>query len=235
MKTTVARGCPSLGCRAWPGRRTGGTIGFGLLALLALPFVVAACSAHRANEVRTPIRLLAVLPMEVVEPEVGVKVAEEAPEMVPSEAGQVVTAQIYGALAERPEFRLVPDLTVTSLLASEGVRRAKDLEDRALALGRAAEADGVIFGRVSQFRERIGTELGARSPAAVDFRLALVDVHTGEVVWHGRFAEVQEPLSSNLLNFWMFWKGGPRWLSAAQLSRIGVERLLKDMRKEIGE
>jgi hypothetical protein len=211
------------------------TLGCTALVLLALPLLAVACNAHHANEVRDSMRLLAVLPVEVVEPEIGVRVAEEAPEMVPSDAGQVVTAQIYASLAERPEFRVVPDLTVTNLLASERVRGAKDLQDRALALGRAAEADGVIFGTVSQFRERVGTELGARSPAAVDFRLALLDVRNEEVVWQARFAEEQVPLSSNLLNFWMFWKGGPLWLSAAELSRMGVERLLKDMRKKIVE
>jgi hypothetical protein len=208
----------------------------GAVALAALQFVMIGCSAHRGKEAGSTIQLVAVLPVEVVESERGVTVPQaEAPEIAPSDAGQVVTAQVYGALAERPQFRLVPDLSVTSLLASERVRRAKGLEERALALGRAAEADGVIFGRVSQFRERVGTELGASSPAAVAFDLELLDVREGEVVWQGRFEETQEPLTSNLLQFWMFWSGGPRWLSAADLTRLGVDRLLKDMLKKIGE
>jgi hypothetical protein len=182
------------------------------------------------------MHLLAVLPVEVIQPETGETVPQgEAPELVPTDAGQVVTAQIYGALAERPEFRLVPDIAVVSLVASERARRAKDIRDRALALGRAAEADGVIFGTVSQFRERVGTEVGASSPAAVSFEFELLDLRMAEVVWQGRFAETQQPLTSNLLHFWMFWSGGPRWLSASELTRIGVERLLKDMRKTVGD
>jgi hypothetical protein len=238
MKTTTARTCETGKHRSCAQGQAHGRSEPGLSALLfvALQLVAVGCSTHGTKEARDSIQLLAVLPVDVVEPEWGVKVAEEeTPEVVPSDAGQVVTAQIYGALAERPQFRVVPDLSVTSLLASERVRRAKDLRERALALGRAAEADGVIFGKVSQFRERVGTELGARSPAAVDFQLELVDVRKAEVVWQGRFEEIQEPLSSNLLQFWMFWRGGPRWLSASELTRIGVDRLLKDMRKKIGE
>lgn len=203
-----------------------------LAAVLAM---LAACGARQAPEPAQPMDLLAVLPIEVVQPAEGVKVAEEElPAPVPEDAGDVVTAQIYAALTESSKFRFVPDLTVAPVLHSKEVRRAETPVERALALGQETDADGVIFGKVTRFRERVGTELGARTPASVSIALKLVDVHSGKVVWHGSFDQTQEPLSYNLLKFWMFWQGGPRWLTAAQLSRIGVDRLVKEMQNAVG-
>ena len=91
------------------------------------------------------------------------------------------------------------------------------------------EADKVIFGSVSRFRERVGTQGGAREPASVSFELNLLDMRSGEVVWQSRFDETQQPLSSNLLKLWMYWRGGPRWFTARELARLGVDRLLDDM------
>jgi len=168
------------------------------------------------------MQLLAVLPIETVAAPAG-----DAP--VPSDAGMVVTAQLYRVLAEQTEFRFVPDLTVADTLDTPEVRRADSLADRAVALGKEVGADGVIFGRVLRFRKRVGTQFGATEPASVSFELALVAVSSGEVVWRGRFDETQEPLSSNLLNWWMFWNAGPRWMSAAELTGLGVDRLFADM------
>ncbi len=137
-------------------------------------------------------------------------------------------------LADQATFRFVPDLTVADALPSAH-SAGDDLVSRAVALGKAVEADGVIVGHVSRFRERVGTEMGAKRPASVAFDLALVDVGSGKVVWHGQFNRTQEALSSNLFDFWMFWRAGPHWFSARELAGLGVEKLFADMTRVAGK
>ena len=172
------------------------------------------------------MQLLAVLPIEPAPaPSDG---GRQAP-LPSAEAGVAITAQLYRVLADQTEFRFVPDLTVDDVVETPAVRRAGSLVDRAIALGKEVGADGVIFGRVFRYQKRVGTEYGASQPASVWFDLALVAVSTGDVVWQSRFDQTQEPLTSNLLNWWMFWRAGPRWFSASELAGLGIDRLFEDL------
>jgi hypothetical protein len=197
--------------------------------------LLAGCGAKEsqhpaAAQAPADMELLAVLPVEpAAAPADG---AESAP--TPSDdAGLAVTAQIYRVLADQTEFRFVPDLTVSDVLGTPAVRRAKGVVDRAVALGKEVGADGVIFGRVYRFRKRVGTEYGASQPASVWFELGLVRVSSGEIVWKGSFDKTQEPLTSNLLNWWMFWRAGPRWLSAGELAGLGIDRMFEDLTETV--
>jgi hypothetical protein len=62
----------------------------------------------------------------------------------------------------------------------------------------------------------------------VAFSIGLLSPATGEVVWEGSFDETQESLSANVFDWWMFWDEGPRWLSASELSGLGVDQLLRE-------
>lgn len=173
------------------------------------------------------LRLVAVLP---IEPAPAPAENGQPPPPVPGEdGGLAITAQVYRVLADHTELRVVPDLTVADVVETPAVRRAGSLADRAVALGKEVGADGVIFGRVFRFQKRVGTEYGASQAASVWFELDLVAVATGDIVWHGDFDQTQEPLSSNLLKWWMFWRAGPRWISAGELAGLGVDRLFAQM------
>ncbi len=180
--------------------------------------------------ISSPVKLFAVLPLKRVaaspEPQaVGVDVEVAAPD-----AERVVTAQIYAVMAESSTWRFVPDLQVEQAMREV---HAAELEARALQLGKVVKADGVFYGTVSRFRERDGSEYGARHGASVSFRLALVSVETGATVWEGRFDQTQQALSSNLLDWWMFWEAGPKWVSARELSHLGVGQLLGELRARL--
>jgi hypothetical protein len=167
--------------------------------------------------------LIAVLPIEPA-PAPSHPGAPAAPLPGP-EAGLAITAQVYRSLADQTDSRFVPDLTVDDEMSTPEVRAAGSLDDRAVALGKQVGADAVIFGRVFRFQKRVGTQYGATQPASVWFELAVVDVNSGEVIWQDQFDETQQPLTSNLLNWWMFWRAGPRWMSAGELAGLGVERM----------
>jgi len=169
------------------------------------------------------MNLIAVMPIERDEPSSGA--------LLPG-AESVVTAQIYGVLSRSPEWHFVPDLTVVQALKQ--IPRTGELPARARDLGKAVNADGVIYGTVSRYIEREGSEYGARSPAAVSFKLYFISVSTGRILWNGAFDEQQQPLTSNLFNWWQFWQGGPRWFTAKEFTRLGVERLLGELAKKLG-
>lgn len=207
-------------------------------AALLLLLLASACSLLHKQDSEQPeatapvtMQMLAVLPIEPAAAAADDKHGS-AP-LPPDEAGMAVTAQIYRVLADQTEFRFVADLAVSDVLGTPAVRGAGSVVERAVALGKEVGADGVIFGRVFRFQKRVGTAYGASEPASVWFELGLVAVASGDVVWKGRFDQTQEPLTSNLLTWWMFWRGGPRWISASELAGLGVDRLFADMTESV--
>lgn len=157
----------------------------------------------------------------------------ETGERIAPEAERVVTAQVYEVLSASPRWRFVPDLTVRPAL--NGLKSDGDLASRARALGKAVNADAVLCGTVSRYIERVGTEYGAKQPAAVGITLQLVSAQSGDVLWKNSFDQRQQALSSNLFNWWQFWRGGPRWFSAQEFAHLGVEHLLDDLASKIGD
>jgi len=198
-----------------------------LFATVLLP----GCGLLRGGaQIDEPVNLIAVLPIERAEVSSPTS-SEEQPRMEP-DAEKVVTAQIYAVLSASPKWRFVPDLTVSQSLGK--LPPGGDLATRAIALGKAVGADAVLCGTLSRFVERVGTEYGARQPAAVAFTLQLVSVSSGKTLWTDSFDQQQQPLSENLLNWWQFWRGGPKWFTATEFARIGIERLLDDLAAKLG-
>ena len=198
-------------------------------ALVVLGF--AGCSLlQRGQTIDERINLIAVMPIEREEPPSAT--AAQGPPRLKAGAEHVVTAEIYAVLASSSMWRFVPDLTVTQALSK--IDSQGPLVSRARALGKAVNADAVLYGTVSRYREREGSEYGSREPASVSFTLSLVSVASGKVLWTRSFDETQQALSSNLFNWWQFWRGGPRWFSAEEFTHLGVERLLDDLAAKLG-
>jgi hypothetical protein len=61
--------------------------------------------------------------------------------------------------------------------------------------------------------------------------LKLISVASGKILWTGAFDQTQRPLTENLFNWWQFWRGGPRWFTAQEFTRLGVEHVLRDLAK----
>lgn len=212
-----------------PGRGGAGRRSRAGLAAFLLVLLLPGCGWLRRGEpLPEPAERLAVLPLEAANlpADEGESVA-----MVTPEQADAVTAQIYGVFVDSPRWRFVPDLDVTDALRR--IPASGSRTERAKALGRRVRADAVLTGTVSRFRERDGRELGARAPASVAFELELVSTTSGAILWRGHFDKTQQPLSSNLLNFWMFWRSGPRFVDAAGLARLGMERVLDDLSRRL--
>jgi len=199
-----------------------------LTSVLLLAVLLIGCTSKQPEPTPTApadMQLLAVLPIESAATAPG-----SAGSSAPGEdAGLSVTAQLYRVLADQTEFRVVPDLSVTDVLETPAVRRAGSLLERAVALGKEVGADGVIFGRVLRYRNRVGTERGVTESASVAFELSVVVVSSGTVLWQGSFDRTQESLGASMLDWVMFWNPPPRWISAAELTGQGVDQLFGDM------
>lgn len=195
-------------------------------ALLLVVTTSAGCSTlpfgtSGAARLSAPIGLVAVLPVEPA--------ADASPNNLAPDSERLVTAQLYGALADSSRWRFVPDLEIGDALPR--VRLLAGQIERARALGREVQADTVLLGTVSRMIERDGSAYGAEAPASVAFRLQALSVQSGEIVWTGEFDETQQALSTNLFKFWQYWQGGPKWFSAAELTGLGVRRLLDDLHR----
>jgi TolB-like protein len=137
---------------------------------------------------------------------------------------------IYSAMAALPNWQIVSDSEVREVGRSVG---PSSEAERLKRIGEMVYADAVITGRVQRYRERIGDEWGAKSPASVAFVVDLVDVRRGDVIWSARFDETQKSLSENIFALGEIGQRGVRWLSADQLTQEGVKKAVGQLHQMI--
>ena len=142
------------------------------------------------------------------------------------ELSELLARLVYSAMASRPDWQIVSESEVKDIAQSAppGSDNA-----RLRKIGEMVYADGVVVGRMQRYRERIGNEWGAKSPASVAFVLDLIDVRRGDVVWSARFDETQKPLSENIFALGNVGERGIRWLTAEQLAQEGVRKAVGDL------
>lgn len=116
------------------------------------------------------------------------------------------------------------------VIAFEGEGQVLPRQDVA-STARVASSDfgatSVLLGEVMRYREREGGELGARRPASVWFEVDLYAAPSGEHLFSARFDQTQPSVSGDVLRARQFPRAGTRWLSAAELTRFGAERVVK--------
>jgi hypothetical protein len=108
-----------------------------------------------------------------------------------------------------------------------------DMDQNALQLGRTVAADGVIYGAVTRYRERVGFEYAVQSPASVAFTLYFVDENTKQVVWTAKFAREQKTLSENVLDLPNFLENRARWVRAHDIAAEGLQGALDNLQSKL--
>jgi TolB-like protein len=94
-------------------------------------------------------------------------------------------------------------------------------------LGKEFGVDGIIFGYVYRYRERIGYPYSVKQPASVMFHIHLIRVDDGVLIWEGDFDKTQKSLMENVFQLPFFYKEKGRWLTAEELTEEGIREILK--------
>jgi hypothetical protein len=96
-------------------------------------------------------------------------------------------------------------------------------------VGKTFNADAVLAGYIYRWRERVGKNYAAESPASVCFDLQLIRPHDGVIMWKSRFDKTQKSLLENLLDMATFLKGGGKWMKVEDLAMIGLTKMVEEM------
>jgi len=122
------------------------------------------------------------------------------------------------------------------VLALEKVEEALSKSDRrqfdlnpmrsSIQLGKTLDVDFIFVGFLFRFEQRVGSSIGVDKPASVGFDVHLIRLRDGNMVWTGKFDETQRPLSENLLKMGSFMRRKAHWLTAEELSSVGMDEML---------
>lgn len=96
-----------------------------------------------------------------------------------------------------------------------------------IQLGKTLNMDFIFIGVLFRFEERIGSHIGAEKSASVGFDVHLIRLKDEKMVWTGKFDETQRPLSENLFKIGSFVRRKASWLTAEELSSVGMDEMLK--------
>ena len=206
-----------------------------LFALLSL--FLSACSfgsgnlqsRHSTDLETRRIRRIAVVPPSALSDEVRPKSllgTTPEPKNAERDAAETLARITYSVAAAMPNWQIVSDSEVREV--AQSLPPAVEAT-RLRQIGQMVYADAVLTGRVQRYRERVGDEWGAKSPASVAFVLELVDVRRGDVIWSARFDETQKSLSENIFAIGDISQRGVRWLNAEQLAQEGVKKALAQL------
>jgi len=181
---------------------------------------------HAVRSIKTVIiHKIAVMPL--------VDQPDQIDKTLPSDAAPSLTAAIYARANELGGWEVAPQDDVDAALQQLPPLTIADLDQNALALGRKLAADGVIYGTVNRYHERVGFDYAAQSPAAVAFVLNFVDENSKQVVWTAKFAREQKALSQNILDLPNFVSHGARWVRAHDIAVEGINGALDNLQSKL--
>jgi hypothetical protein len=125
-------------------------------------------------------------------------------------------------------FKVLPAEKVQEAL-SQSDKRQFDLTPTrsSIRLGKTLNMDFIFVGFLFRFEERIGSSIGAEKPASVGFDIHLIRLRDEKRLWDGKFDETQKPLSENLFKIGSFVRRRASWLTAEELSSVGMDEMLR--------
>jgi TolB-like protein len=148
---------------------------------------------------------------------------------LPPGSSESVTAQLYAQATVVGGWQVVPQDDVGDAMQQLPPTTLANMDANALALGKRLAADGVIYGTVNKYRERVGFEYSAQTPAAVAFTLNFVDEHSGQIVWTAKYAREQKALTENIFDLPNFIANKGRWVRAHDIAQEGVNGALANL------
>ncbi|HEX4210911.1 MAG TPA: hypothetical protein VHY56_10995 [Candidatus Binataceae bacterium] len=174
---------------------------------------------------------------EVIIHKIAVMPIIDAPDQIdktlPDDAAGAVTAELYAKASVTGGWEVVPQDDVESAMQQLPPTTLANMDQNALALGRKVAADGVLYGTVNRYRERVGYEYAAQTPAAVAFSLSFVDENSKQVIWSAKFAKEQKALTENIFDLPNFLSNKARWVRAQDIASEGCQASINDLYSKV--
>jgi hypothetical protein len=170
------------------------------------------------------VRRIAVMP-PIDAPAPGSTVAEGASDSL--------TAELQAKMALDAGWQVVPESDVADLMQKMPPTTAANLQQNASELGHKALADAVLYGEIETYKERVGGDYAAASPASVAFTLHLLDLKSGQVIWTAHFSKQQKSLSENVFDVVAFVQNSGRWVRAHEIAAEGVDQTVEDLHNKL--
>lgn len=191
------------------------------LTVLALLSGCARTTAQVQPEELLPIKTIVVLPVEILSD----GQSRPAKEMQQLEKGQMLLDTMLAEyFSDRKDIAML----------TPGQRDALEKEmlrcrtSAVVTMCRTKVADAVLLCTLQRFTEREGSEYSIVNPASVAFDYKLVHAETGQTICSGTFNETQQPLLSDMFQFFKKAQRGVKWLSAEELARDGFQQKIAD-------
>ncbi|MBF6567428.1 MAG: hypothetical protein IVW54_00970 [Candidatus Binataceae bacterium] len=184
-------------------------------------------TAHAVRSIKTVhIHRVAVMPL-IDYPDVT------EPNSIQEGAAQALTAQIYSRMQLAGGWEIVPEDDVIQALQRMPPTTRANLDQNALALARELSVDGIVYGTVHKYEDRIGYSYAASRPASVAFTLFFADLTNRQILWRAQFAKTQASLSQNAFNIvnWLHHEG--RWVRAVDISTEGVDEAVQNLHSHL--
>ena len=205
------------------------------LILLFISGIVLAWIAPLKAETKPPLAMLPFFFERLSNPARGTVlcplckgVFETSP--VPSTAVIYLSRLLYQKMDVLDRFRITPVEKVEETLTPPMKEQFEEKPfPTAVQIGKELDADFILVAYLFRFEQRIGSRIGAEKPASVGFDVHLIRLRDEKIVWTGRFNETQRPLSENLLNIGSFFRRKASWLTAEELSSVGMDEMLKKL------
>lgn len=221
----------------------------GLLALLGIALGVVGCTTIAADAVTATgesvsdainsrnVKAHAVRSIKTITVNrVAVMPLVEAPaggDALAAGAADAVTAELYSQVALAGGWDVVPQQEVDAALQKMPPTTVANLDENALKLAHDVSVDGVIYGTIERYKERVGMDYSAASPASVTFALKFVDLKSKEIVWTAKFAKSQAALSENIFDLANFVQRSGRWVRAHEIALEGVKEAVANLHGDL--
>ena len=182
--------------------------------------------AHAVSSIKTlSINRVAVMPL--------IEAAPGGAEPLAPGAAEAVTAELYSQVAVAGGWDPLPEQDVAVAMQKMPPTTIANLDENALLLGHEMSADGIIYGTVERYKERVGMDYSAASPASVAFSLKFVDLKSKQVVWTAKFAKSQAALSQNLFDLANFVQRSGRWVRAHEIALEGLKEAVANLHGDL--
>ena len=221
----------------------------GLLALLGIALVGGGCTTIAADAISSTsqsvsdainsrnVKAHAVASIKTITVNrVAVMPLVEAPaggDTLAAGGAEAVTAELYSQVAMAGGWEVIPQPEVDAALQKMPPTTVNNLDDNALKLAHDVSADGVIYGTVDRYKERVGMDYSAASPASVTFSLKFVDLKSKQIVWTAKFAKSQAALSENIFDLANFVQRSGRWVRAHEIAQEGVKEAVANLHGDL--